>query len=110
MAQRSVANTLDGAEAPSGEAQETAAQGAVESAPPQGATEEKGEAPSGEGEKDKPLPSEGKGGVAIFSENRKGKTIVAVTGKPIVFDADGNAKASQADAEYLKGIPGFEVK
>jgi hypothetical protein len=55
-------------------------------------------APSGDGE------------VSVFSEKRKGKTITAVTGKPIVFDADGRAKVSQADADYLKTLPGFEVK
>ena len=48
--------------------------------------------------------------VTVICKKRKGETITAVTGKPIVFDADGSAKASKADAEYLKNCPGFEVK
>jgi len=56
------------------------------------------------------LTPSGEGGeIAIFSEERKGKTIVAVSGQPIVFDENGNAKVSEADALYLKQIPGFKI-
>ncbi|MDR0475048.1 MAG: hypothetical protein LBH43_15415 [Treponema sp.] len=55
-------------------------------------------------------PSDESGEFTIFSEKRKGKTITAVTGKPIVFNNEGMAKVSRADAEYLKSIPGFEMR
>jgi hypothetical protein len=46
--------------------------------------------------------------VVVISETRKGKTIVAVTGKPITFDGEGKATVSQADARYLiESCPGF---
>jgi len=46
----------------------------------------------------------------VVCEARKGKTISAVSGKPIVFNDKGEAKAGKADAEYLKNCPGFTVK
>ena len=49
------------------------------------------------------------GDVLIVSEKRKGKTIVAVTGKLITFDSEGKAKVNRADAEYLKNCPGFTI-
>jgi hypothetical protein len=45
----------------------------------------------------------------VTSESRKGKTIVAVTGKPITFDSEGRATASMTDALYLKDCPGFAI-
>jgi len=74
------------------------------------------EAPQGDTGKDaKPdagnkNPPSDKGEISVFSEMCKEKTIVAVTGRPIVFDAGGNAQADKADAEYLKNIPGYEIK
>jgi hypothetical protein len=47
------------------------------------------------------------GGVEIVSTIRAGKTIIAVTGKPITFDKDGKATVHPRDAEYLNTCPGF---
>ena len=46
--------------------------------------------------------------IAVSSKERKGKTIVAVSGQPIIFDEKGIAEVNEADALYLKQIPGFE--
>jgi len=48
--------------------------------------------------------------ITVTSEKRKGKTIFAVSGKPIVFDNEGKAKVCKADAEYLKNCPRFTFK
>jgi hypothetical protein len=48
-------------------------------------------------------------GIVVVSESRKGKTIVAASGDPIVFDAEGKAMVSEMDALYLKSCPGFIV-
>lgn len=61
---------------------------------------------SGEGETPEENPV---GDVPVFSESRKGKTVVAVTGRFIVFDKEGRAKAGTEDAVYLKSCPGFDV-
>ena len=45
----------------------------------------------------------------IISETRKGKKILAVSGKVVAFDAEGKARVNKADAEYLKNLPGFDV-
>ncbi|MDR2701092.1 MAG: hypothetical protein LBB72_01515 [Spirochaetaceae bacterium] len=47
------------------------------------------------------------GGVEVISTKRAGKTITAVTGKPITFDKDGKATVHPRDAEYLNTCPGF---
>jgi hypothetical protein len=47
--------------------------------------------------------------VAVVSESRKGKTIIAVSGEPIVFDDEGKATANEEDALYLKSCHGFIV-
>jgi hypothetical protein len=52
-------------------------------------------------------PAPGK--VAVVSESRKGKTIFAVSGEPIVFDNEGKATVNEEDALYLKNCPGFVV-
>lgn len=39
-----------------------------------------------------------------------GSCTVALTGKAIVFDKDGEAMCDAKDAEYLSHIAGFEVK
>jgi hypothetical protein len=49
------------------------------------------------------------GKVTVFSESRKGKTIIAVSGEPIVFDDEGKATVNEEDALYLKTCPGFIV-
>jgi len=46
--------------------------------------------------------------IAVSSKERKGKTIIAISGQPIVFDENGIAEVNEADALYLKQIPGFE--
>lgn len=48
----------------------------------------------------------------LFVENKKraGATVFAVTGKPIVFNAIGEAEVEQADYDYLKTVPGYETK
>jgi hypothetical protein len=56
------------------------------------------------GQNEKP---DGSGGVEIVSTIRAGKTITAVTGKPITFDKDGKANVHPRDAEYLNTCPGF---
>jgi hypothetical protein len=54
-----------------------------------------------------PVGEENKGGIKIVSIKRAGKTIVAVTGKPIVFDEKGEALVNSIDAAYLKSCPGL---
>jgi hypothetical protein len=49
------------------------------------------------------------GKVAVVSESRKGKTIIAVSGEPIVFDNKGKATVNEEDALYLKQCPDFKV-
>jgi hypothetical protein len=49
------------------------------------------------------------GKAAVVSESRKGKTIIAVSGEPIVFDNEGKATVNEEDALYLKNCPGFIV-
>lgn len=49
------------------------------------------------------------GKAVVVSEGRKGKTIFAASGKPIVFDDEGKAEVEEADALYLKNCPGFKV-
>lgn len=48
--------------------------------------------------------------VTIVSKERAGKSIIATTGDIIAFDDKGIAQVKEEDAEYLKQIPGFEVK
>jgi len=43
----------------------------------------------------------------IVSKIRAGKTIIAVTGKPVVFNDKGEAEVSERDYLYLRKIPGF---
>lgn len=50
------------------------------------------------------------GKVSVLSERRAGKTVYAVSGTPIVFDAEGNATISVEDAMYLHKCPGFSFK
>jgi hypothetical protein len=71
-------------------------------------SEEKPEIPK-EDTPDIPKKPEGDGKIEIVvtSEKRKGKTIFAVSGNPIVFDNEGRAKVGIKDAEYLKNCPGF---
>lgn len=48
------------------------------------------------------------GVVSVVSVTRAGKTIFAVSGKAITFDADGKATVSVDDAMYLSKCSGFE--
>ncbi len=50
------------------------------------------------------------GKVKCVSEKRAGKTIFAITGAAITFDADGSATVSVEDAMYLSKCPGFNFK
>ncbi|WP_461246364.1 hypothetical protein [Treponema sp. R6D11] len=68
---------------------------------------EKPPAPPAPPEPPKPAAGDGKG-VVIKSAKRAGRTITAVTGKPITFDGEGKATVDPKDAEYLAGISGFE--
>jgi hypothetical protein len=76
---------------------------------------EGGQQNEGNQEEDKdPLPPTGdnsertkEGDVEVISAMRAGKTIVAVTGKPITFDKDGKAMVDPQDAEYLNSCPGL---
>jgi hypothetical protein len=81
-----------------------------------GESEPKGEEKQGEvlpdskqGKGDTPPVPPAPGKVAVNSESRKGKTIFAVSGEPIVFDDEGNAIVKEEDALYLKQCPGFVV-
>jgi hypothetical protein len=47
--------------------------------------------------------------IQVFSESRKGATIYAASGTPIVFDNEGKAMVNEVDALYLKQCPGFRV-
>jgi hypothetical protein len=73
--------------------------------------EEQGEVlpDSEQGKGDTPPNTPAPGKVAVKSESRKGKTIFAVSGEPIVFDNEGNAMVKEEDALYLKQCPGFVV-
>ncbi|GHT84387.1 hypothetical protein FACS1894137_07360 [Spirochaetia bacterium] len=57
---------------------------------------------------DNPTPAPGT--VKVISESRKGQTIIAASGQPIVIDNEGNATVSEIDALYLKQMPGFIVE
>jgi hypothetical protein len=71
--------------------------------------------------KEKTIPPEGviQGGanpppdpaasIPVFSESRKGITVHAASGQPIVFDDEGKATVNEVDALYLKQCPGFVV-
>jgi hypothetical protein len=83
---------------------------------PKGEEEQKGQgeqgeglAPPGQGESGSPPAPPARGKTAVVSESRKGKTIFAVSGEPIVFDNEGKAAVNEEDALYLKGCPGFIV-
>jgi hypothetical protein len=39
---------------------------------------------------------------------RANQTVFAVTGKPIVFDADGIAEPDKEDLDYMLTIPGYK--
>jgi hypothetical protein len=62
-----------------------------------------------QGSDDTPPAPPDPGKVAVVSESRRGKTIFAVSGDPIVFDNEGKATVNEEDALYLKSCPGFIV-
>lgn len=50
------------------------------------------------------------GRVAVVSKARAGKKIIAKTGEPIEFGADGKANVRVEDALYLSACAGFEFE
>jgi hypothetical protein len=48
--------------------------------------------------------------VVVISEKRAGKTIFAITGKPIAFDEAGRATVSAEDGFYLRNLPGYSLE
>lgn len=46
----------------------------------------------------------------VICASLAGQCTVALTGKAIVFDKDGEAMCDAKDAEYLAGIAGFSVE
>jgi hypothetical protein len=72
-----------------------------------GNTGENADPKPGTGDNPPIQPAPGK--VAVVSKRRKGKTIFAVSGKPIVFDNEGKATVNEEDALYLKSCPDFIV-
>lgn len=62
---------------------------------------------------DKPKPHESKkqeGTNVIVNKNRAGATVFACTGKPVVFNKDGEAEVSKEDFDYLVTVPGYDAK
>ena len=66
------------------------------------------EEPKKEEPKADPKPNTG-GGIPVFSEKRKGKSIIGASGQVIVFDNEGRAKVNEIDALYLKSCSGYKV-